>query len=77
MRWSTLSPMSPSSAGPTIEAKFEDGPLRGKSLDVEVVEGRPPKIIDIPADSGETHRYTLSTWNQTGPSADYAFVDTV
>jgi hypothetical protein len=31
-----------------ITATLADGPLEGKSIEAEVVEGRPPKIIDVP-----------------------------
>ena len=36
--------------GPTITAKFADGPLAGRSTEAEVVEGRPPKTLDETAD---------------------------
>jgi hypothetical protein len=60
-------------AGPTITATLSDGPLRGKRIDAEVVEGRPPKVIDVPADH-ETCRYCLADWVQTGSSAVYTFL---
>src|SRR4051812_11545848 len=31
--------------GPTITAMFQDGPLAGRSIETEVLEGRPP-ILD-------------------------------
>jgi hypothetical protein len=40
----------------------------------EVVEGRPPKTIDLPAEDGGTCRYCLSEWNQSGPAAVYEFL---
>ena len=50
------------------------GPLTGRRIDVDVVEGRPPKTIDVPADDGSTFRYCLEDWTQTGPSAIYTFL---
>ena len=60
--------------GPTITAKFDDGPLKGRSTEAEIVEGRPPKTIDAPADDGTTCRYCLEGWMQSGPSAVYTFL---
>jgi hypothetical protein len=60
--------------GPTITATFNDGPLKGSSTEVEVVEGRPPKTIDAPADDGSTCRYCLAGWVQSGRSAEYTFL---
>ena len=59
-------------AGPTITAVLEGGPLAGRRIDISVVEGRPPKTIDVRADDGRTCRYGLADWVQTGPSARYA-----
>ena len=60
--------------GPTITAMFEDGPLAGRSLEVEVIEGRPPKTLDAPADDGGVCRYCLEGWMQSGRSAAYTFL---
>jgi hypothetical protein len=60
--------------GPTITAMFNDGPLKGSSTEVEVIEGRPPKTIDAPADDGSTWRYCLAGWVQSGRSAEYTFL---
>ena len=60
--------------GPTITATFEDGPLEGGSVEVEVVEGRPPKTIDESADDGSRCRYCLAGWVQSGRSAEYTFL---
>jgi hypothetical protein len=69
--------VSPSpEAGPTITAKFSDGPLAGRSVETEVVEGRPPKIVDVPVEDGSGCRYCLADWEQSGPSALYTFVGT-
>jgi len=60
--------------GPTVTAKFDDGPLHGDSMEVEVLEGRPPKTIDVPANDGGLCRYCLVGWVQTGESAVYTFL---
>jgi hypothetical protein len=60
--------------GPTITATFSDGPLEGTSLEVQAVEGRPPKTIDVPTDDGTTCRYCLVGWVQSGRSALYTFL---
>jgi hypothetical protein len=59
---------------PTISATLRDGPLEGSSIEVAVVEGRPPKTIDAPADDGSTCRYCLANWVQSGRSAVYTFL---
>jgi hypothetical protein len=61
-------------AGPTIIALLEGGPLAGRRLEVEIVEGRPPRTIDLEADDGSTCRYCLAEWVQAGPSALYTFL---
>jgi hypothetical protein len=53
---------------------LEDGPMQGASIDVEVLEGRPPKTLDLTADDGSTCRYVLATWMQAGDSARYTFL---
>ena len=64
----------PNDTGPTIIAVLDDGPLAGREVDAAVVEGRPPKTIDLDADDGTTCRYCLAEWNQSGPSATYEFL---
>jgi len=66
--------MPSAESGPTITAKFEDGPLVGRSIEVEVLEGRPPKTLDAPADDGSMCRYCLEGWMQSGRSALYTFL---
>jgi len=61
-------------AGPTIIALLEGGPLAGRRLEADVVEGRPPRTIDAEADDGSTCRYCLAEWTQAGPSAIYSFL---
>jgi hypothetical protein len=60
--------------GPTISARLNDGPLAGSSIEAEVVEARPPKTLDLPADDGSTCRYCLAEWVQSGRSAEYTFL---
>jgi hypothetical protein len=59
---------------PTISARLKDGPLAGSSIEAEVVEGRPPKTLDVPGDDGSTCRYCLAGWVQSGRSAEYTFL---
>jgi hypothetical protein len=58
---------------PTIVAVLEDGPLKGRRIEADVVEGRPPKTIEVD-DDGATLRYVLSEWMQAGHSATYSFL---
>lgn len=62
------------SMGPTIIAALDDGPMRGDDIEVEVLEGRPPKTLDLAAADGTTCRYCLAGWVQTGRSARYTFL---
>ena len=57
-----------------VQARLTDGPLQGKRVDVEPVEGRPSKTIDLPDEHDGTLRYCLSEWNQEGMTADYTFL---
>ena len=60
--------------GPTISARLDDGPLQGTRIEAQVVEGRPPSTVDVPADDSSTCRYCLAEWAQSGPSATYTFL---
>jgi hypothetical protein len=62
---------------PTITAVLDDGPLRGMRIEAQVIEGRPPSTVDVPADDGSTCRYCLADWAQSGPSAKYALLSRV
>jgi hypothetical protein len=64
----------PSGGAPTIVAQLQDGPLEGQRVDVETVEGRPPKTVDLGAGEGGTCRYCLAEWTQAGGSAAYTFL---
>ena len=58
---------------PTITARLHDGPLQGTRIEAQVVEGRPPSTVDVPADAS-TCRYCLAEWAQSGSSATYTFL---
>jgi hypothetical protein len=60
----------PAKAGgaPTVRARLDDGPLAGRTIEAETIEGRPPKTIDVAADDGAC-RYCLAQWEQSGESA--------
>ena len=59
---------------PNIMATLDDGPLQGTRIEAQVVEGRPPSTIDVPADNGSTCRYCLANWVQSGRSTVYTFL---
>ena len=61
-------------AGPTVSAVLTDGPLKGRSVDVALVEARPPSTVELRADDDTTCRYCLADWTQEGPSALYTFL---
>ncbi len=65
--------MGSGETGPTVTALLVDGPLERARITVEVIEGRPPRTVDVPDDRG-TCRYCLAEWTQAGPSADYTFL---
>jgi hypothetical protein len=69
-----MRPVPAPGSGPTITATLGDGPLKGQSIETEVVEGRPPKTLDIAADDGTRCRYCLAEWTQSGSSAAYTFL---
>jgi hypothetical protein len=73
-RMTSEAPASGQEVRPTIIAALEDGPLRGVRVAAQVVEGRPPSTVDVPADDGSTCRYCLADWTQSGPSAEYTFL---
>jgi hypothetical protein len=60
--------------GPTITAVLDDGPLEGVRVEAQVVQGRPPSTVNVPADDGSTCRYCLAEWVQSGPAAVYTFL---
>jgi hypothetical protein len=57
-----------------VKALLIDGPLQGKPVEVEPVEGRPPTTIDLLDDEDGILRYCLSELNQEGMTAAYTFL---
>ena len=57
-----------------MKAVLTDGPLRGKPVEVEPVEGRPPTTIDLQVEEDGTLRYCLSELSQEGMTAAYTFL---
>jgi len=57
-----------------VTALLEDGPLRGTAIEVEVIEGRPPKTVEAADAATRTYRYCLAGWTQGGPTARYTFL---
>ena len=57
-----------------MQALLEDGPLKGKTVEIEFVEGRPPMTVDIPDEKGGTCRYCLGELTQEGHTATYTFL---
>jgi hypothetical protein len=64
----------PQRGAPTVVAELRDGPLQGRSVEAEAVEGRPPKTIDVDDADRGTCRYCLADWTQAGGSATYTFL---
>jgi hypothetical protein len=48
--------------------------MRGEAVEVEPVEGRPPKTIEVEDRKGGTYRYGLGEWSQEGMTALYTFL---
>jgi hypothetical protein len=57
-----------------MKALLTDGPLQGEPVEVESVEGRPPKTIDLQDEDDGTLRYCLLELNQKGMTAAYTFL---
>ena len=57
-----------------MQALLADGPLQGKSVEVEPVEGRPPKTVDLKNEGDGTLGYCLSEWKQEGMTAAYTLL---
>ncbi len=64
----------PIDTGQTVTARLIDGPLEDQRIESTVVEGRPPKVIDVPGEDHATYRYCLADWMQAGSSARYTFL---
>ena len=57
-----------------VQAHLEDGPLKGKAVEIEAVEGRPPMTVDVPDEKGGVCRYCLGELTQEGDTAIYTFL---
>jgi hypothetical protein len=57
-----------------VKALITDGPLQGKSVEVELVEGRPPTTIALDDEDDGTLRYCLSALSHEGMTAAYTFL---
>lgn len=57
-----------------MQALLKDGPLKGKPVQIDPVEGRPPSTVDIPGTNDDTHRYCLAELDQKGMTAVYTFL---
>ena len=57
-----------------MKALITDGPLQGKSVEVELVEGRPPTTIALEDEDDATLRYCLSELSHEGMTAAYTFL---
>jgi hypothetical protein len=57
-----------------VKGLLTDGPLQGKPVEVQPVEGRPPTTIDLQDEEDGTLRYCLSELNQEGMTAAYTFL---
>ena len=57
-----------------MEALLEDGPLKGRKVEVEAQQGRPPATVDVPDEKGGTCRYCLTEWEQEGMTASYTYL---
>jgi hypothetical protein len=57
-----------------VQAQLTDGPLKGRVIEVEPVEGRPPATIDVENDDEGAVRYCLSELDQKGMTAAYSFL---
>ena len=57
-----------------MKALLTDGPMRGKPVEIEPVEGRPPMTIDLQDEGDGTLRYCLSELSQEGMTAAYTFL---
>ncbi len=48
--------------------------MQGKTVEVDAVEGRPPKTIDVPDEKAGACRCCLAQWTQAGMPAAYTFL---
>ena len=57
-----------------MKALLTDGPMQGKPVEIESVEGRAPMTIDLQDEEDGTLRYCLSELSQEGMTAAYTFL---
>ena len=57
-----------------MQALLQDGPMQGRRVETEPVEGRPPKTIAVSDEEDHSYHYGLAEWNQKGMTAVYAFL---
>lgn len=57
-----------------MRAQLDDGPMKGQTVEVEAVEGRPPMTIDVPGDTRGACRYCLRELSKEGMTAAYTFL---
>ena len=80
-----LSPVMPSTSGVFSRRSarrmlmrcrrfWRTGLCRARNVEVEAVEGRPPKTVEVPDDKGGVCRYCLAEWTQEGMTAAYTFL---
>jgi len=67
-------PVSRTAPRAPVKALLTDGPMRGKPVEIELVEGRPPMTIDLQDEKDGTLRYCLSELSQEGMAATYTFL---
>ncbi len=48
--------------------------MKGQTVEVEAVEGRPPLTIDVPDEARGAARYCLGELSQEGMTAAYTFL---
>jgi hypothetical protein len=59
---------------PRCGRSWRTGLCKAREVEVEAVEGRPPKTIDVPDEKGGAYRYCLAQWTQEGMTAAYTFL---
>ncbi len=61
--------------GSSVQAHLDNGPMKGETIDIDLVEARPPKTIEVSdAHQKGTYRYCLRRWTQKGETAAYTFL---
>ena len=53
-----------------VQALLEDGPLKGKTVEIEAVEGRPPMTVDVPDEEGRRQPLLPGRADPGGPHGD-------